>query len=290
MSWLRCASSTYDCSRVSCAMPARRTPWFANTCMSYFRCWPTLRWCGLSSHGFSASSVSCERQLIRRSRVAVRQRDVAGLERLDRQRQADQSRRERIERGRLGVDAREFGRADPAQPVLQLLARQHRLVLHVGPRGGRGRRLGSDRCVAARRRRLADVLQPALELVAREELAQPLAVLAAVGERVHRLDVPAEVAVGLHGDERPGRRQPRQRLAQVLAHRAADLARVLDDRVERAVLADPLARRSSARPSRRPARCRRRRRRASGSRRCAPAARRTSASRRRRRASRCSSC
>jgi hypothetical protein len=53
--------------------------------------------------------------------------------------------------------------------------------------------------------------------------------------------VPAEVAVGLHGDEGPGRRQPRQRLAQVLAHRAADLARVLDDRVERTVLADPLA-------------------------------------------------
>ncbi len=75
-----------------------------------------------------------ERQLLRRPRVAVRQRDVAGLERFDRQRQADQSRRERIERCRLGVDAREFGRADPAQPVLQLLARQHRFVLHVGPR------------------------------------------------------------------------------------------------------------------------------------------------------------
>jgi hypothetical protein len=79
--------------------------------------------------------------------------NVAGRERLDRQRQADQARGERIERRRLGVDARQFRRADPAQPVLQLLARQHRFVLHVGSCGGHWRRRGIDRRVAARWRR-----------------------------------------------------------------------------------------------------------------------------------------
>ena len=163
-----------------------------------------------------------ERQLVRRSGVAMRQRDVAGLERLDRQRQADQARGQRIERRRLGVDRRQVGRADAGQPALQLLARQHRLVLHVGPRRGSAVvRGGIDRCVppAACGRSRPDVAQPAPELVARVELAQPFAVLAPVGERLHRIDVPGEVAVGLDGDEGARRRQPRQRLAQVFADR-----------------------------------------------------------------------
>ena len=41
--------------------PAKRMPWFASTCMSYLRFWPTLRCCSLSSQGLSRAS-TCSRE------------------------------------------------------------------------------------------------------------------------------------------------------------------------------------------------------------------------------------
>ena len=83
-------------------------------------------------------------------------------------------------------------------------------------------------------------------------------------------------------------RQPVERLAQVLADDAADLAGVRDHACRACRTASShFARGLRARPCRRRACCRPRRRSASGSRRSAPAARRTSPARPRRRASRC---
>ena len=71
-----------------------------------------------------------ERQLIGRAGIAVCQRDVAGLVRLHRQRQPDQPRLHRIERGGFGIDADQRRGRDARQPGVELRRGQHRLVVN----------------------------------------------------------------------------------------------------------------------------------------------------------------
>ena len=169
--------------------------------------------------------------------IAVRERDVAGLQRLDRQRDADQARRHRIERGRFSVDAGEVRGADALQPCLELRARRDRLVL------GASLALGHSACgrCTGRGRRRTDIHlpQPRLELVALIDLAQARRVLVTHCKRRERRDMRGKVAVGLDRDQRLRRRYPRQRLAQVFAHHAGDLIGVFDERVERTVGLQP---------------------------------------------------
>jgi hypothetical protein len=55
MSCGRCASSTYDCSSVSCATPATTIPWFMSACWSYFAFCPTFARAGSANHALSSA-------------------------------------------------------------------------------------------------------------------------------------------------------------------------------------------------------------------------------------------
>ncbi|KAG1551332.1 hypothetical protein G6F50_013189 [Rhizopus delemar] len=75
------------------------------------------------------------RQLRRRPRVVVADRNVGGPARLDGQTDTDQARTHRVQRIGLGIEADQVGLLQALDPGLQLLAGQHRLVFT-----GRGQR------------------------------------------------------------------------------------------------------------------------------------------------------
>ncbi len=196
----------------------------------------------------------------------MRDRDVARLARLDRQRKAHQLRQHRIDRGGLGVDADQFGRIQQPHPRFELrfggdgfvfdlgrrrfdveqaglrLRRGLRCVLLDG-RGGLARRAHA---AGIRQRFAAGLAQPGLEAVAAEEVDQLGAILAAIDEGLEGRDFRGEIAVGLHGQQLAALGQPVERVAQVLADHALDLAGAGDHAVERAVFAQPLDRRLRA--------------------------------------------
>ena len=68
------------------------------------------------------------RQLGRRTRVIVADRNVGGPARLDRQADADQARAHRVERIGFSIEADQLGLLQPLDPGLQLPAGQHGLV------------------------------------------------------------------------------------------------------------------------------------------------------------------
>ncbi len=184
------------------------------------------------------------------------ERNVRSLLRLDRDREANDRRLHRIERIGFGVERDELGVADLLDPALELIARGHELVFARPLQRGIDldlRRLGDiDRAHAeflARRHVGGRQIARAARL-ARVELLQRRVELVALVQRAQRLDIAlAQRKIGRAHIERdirldrrklPRQRQLRQRAAQVLADLAADLVRVRDHVVERAVLVEPL--------------------------------------------------
>ena len=76
-----CDSSTYDSSSVSCATPPSAMPWLASTCWSYLTFCPSLLAARIGEPRREARQHRFRRELVRRARVAVRERDVAGAAR-----------------------------------------------------------------------------------------------------------------------------------------------------------------------------------------------------------------
>ncbi len=193
---------------------------------------------------------------------AMRDRDVARPARLHRQRDADQLRQHRVDRRRLGIDADELGRVQQPHPRFELRLGGDGFVLDLGRRRFHIEQAGlllcrGLRCVLldgrgglARRAHAAGVgqrfagglAQPGLEAIAAEKVSQPGAIFAAIDQGIERRDVRGEVAIGLDGQQLAALGQPVERIAQVLADHALDLAGAGDHVVERAVFAQPLDR------------------------------------------------
>ena len=72
------------------------------------------------------------RQLVRRAGIAVRERQVGGLVRLDRKRDADQLRRHDVQAGGFGVDADQLGAGDLFQPRIELGIGEYGFVFAAG--------------------------------------------------------------------------------------------------------------------------------------------------------------
>ncbi len=201
-----------------------------------------------------------EGQLVRRARVAVRQRDVAGMSGLGAKRNADQPGGQRIKAGGLGVERNRLVPSDAAQPVVQLPWREDGLVGHhrrarcrLGAFACEGAGVTAIRARAAHRNRTPagqagcsiaftgqhrriGGLGPALKageraahLVAAVDAAQVFHVRCLGGERLHahrQLDVTAD------GHQLTPERQKVEVPAQVLADHAANLTCVGNDPVE----------------------------------------------------------
>ena len=161
-------------------------------------------------------------ELLRRPRVAVRERDVAGLVLRDRQRNADQARLHRIERRGLRVQARQWRGLDPRDPLVQLLFGQYRLVAHGRRRvqrrlarlraarfGGRARvRAGPSGGLARRRaqreggpEKRVSFLEPAAKLEALEQPSQRLRIGRTRLQRLQRRHLSRQVRIGPNGDQ-----------------------------------------------------------------------------------------
>jgi phage baseplate assembly protein W len=174
--------------------------------------------------------------------IAMRERHVAAAQAFEREGDTDDLGLQRLGLRGHDLERHEIGSADVAPPVLPL-----RLVLDgVELRAWRCRRLGARRCFDRMRRRrgaddvaLVEILDPALELEALEQLAQPRV----VALRAYEVRVAlGQVAIGANGQQALALRQPVERLAQVVADDATDSRRFLDHVVERAVLHEPLRR------------------------------------------------
>ena len=123
--------------------------------MSYLMFWPTLRRSRVFEPRLQPLEHELERELLGRAGVAVADRDVGRARALDRERNADELRAERIDARRLGVERGELRAFEPQQPRVELLFGEHRLVIaRFGrARGDRGRRRHAldrlyRRCVA----------------------------------------------------------------------------------------------------------------------------------------------
>ena len=195
-------------------------------------------------------------------RPTMGDRDVARLPRSDRQRNADQLRQHRINRGRLGVDADEVGLIEQLHPRFKLRfggdglvldrfrrrfdVEQASLGLLLGKRlasvvlGGCGRFAGSTHAARIRQCLAGRLAQPGLEAVAGEEVDQLALVFAAVNQCIEVRHLFRQIAIELHRQQFAALGQPFERVAQVLADHALDLARAGHDVVERAEFGQPL--------------------------------------------------
>ena len=70
-----------------------------------------------------------EVELLRRASVAMRERQIGGVPGLDRERDADQPRLQRVETGRFGVDRYQRGGGELLQPLVELVDAQDRFVV-----------------------------------------------------------------------------------------------------------------------------------------------------------------
>ncbi len=184
------------------------------------------------------------RQLLGRVGAAMRDRDVGRAAGLGRQRDADDLRNHRIERGGFGVEGGQLGRLDLRQPGVELRPGLHGLVVALDG-GGRRHRLGrrfARRHIAGRvGRRGLELAPPGLEAVVLEDRQQRLARFAERGQRgLDRFHLRLQLAGRLDCHQLARERQEVERAAQVVADHALDLGRMLDDAVERLVLREPL--------------------------------------------------
>ena len=199
------------------------------------------------------------RKLFRRPGIPMRERQVARVAGLDRQRHADDPCRHRVEARCLRVEADEIGALDRCHPALERRRIEHGLVVAghrrrrtrarfafagsgvvEGPRVLARRAVGDCPTGICLPGGVIDVAKPALEFETLVECLQ-LVSRGFAGREVRRLD--RERTIGLHREEFPAHRQPIARRAQILADHAGDLVRVGDDGVERVVLPEPLRRR-----------------------------------------------
>ncbi len=196
------------------------------------------------------------RQLRRRARVIVADRNIGGLARLDRQADADQARAHRVQRIGFGIEADQIGLLQALDPGLQLLAGQHGLVFTWrGQRriqrassgglgaatgeagGGTAQARGSFAGHRGRRQWRTQLLQRLGEAIARVQLGQHRYVLLTQGKR-GRAGV--QLHVGADGHQLAVQRQPLQRGAQVLADLALHGRRGCHHAVQVLVLGQPL--------------------------------------------------
>jgi hypothetical protein len=68
-------------------------------------------------------------ELLRRTRVGVRERHVGRVAWLDRERHADDLRLHVVERGRLGVEGKQVGGAKRVEPAREMFLRQDQFVV-----------------------------------------------------------------------------------------------------------------------------------------------------------------
>jgi hypothetical protein len=186
-------------------------------------------------------------ELVGRRRIPMRHRYVAGLVLGNRDRDADQPRRHRIERCGFGIQAGERRAKDPSDPLVQLPLGEHGLVAHrrsvdwrldFGWRGvGGDRRRGIGRAVPAAVGVRA--LEPRAKFEPLVQPAQRLRVGRASLQHLELRHLSRQVCIGQDRDQRARRGQPADGLAQVLARGAVDLLGVLQQVVERAILGEP---------------------------------------------------
>src|SRR5665213_1836624 len=202
-----------------------------------------------------------EVELVGRAGVAMRERDVARVAGRHGERQPDDLRLHRVEARRFGVEAHEIGIGDTLHP-----ARVGRLVGDdlVVDAFGLARRVGArfgdvEAAPAAVARREPGDFAGSIRIGGgggarrvRRVAAQPAAELGTLVQRAQRIvrrraDRQLEVrlrqrAIGAHRQQRARLRQPLEAAAQVRTDDPADLVRVRDDVVQRAVLRQPLHR------------------------------------------------
>ena len=171
-------------------------------------------------------------ELCRRAGVIVRQRHVGAATHAVGKRHAHDLGLHGIEAGGFGVEGEGLGFLQARQPGIERVLVENGFI-HPRrcARRRRGRRVGAIHA--------AEVREPDLELQAREQLAQPRLVRRRA-RQVLRFDVERHVAAD--GGQLARERQLRQRGAQVLAGLPGNLGRVRHERVERAVLLQPLGR------------------------------------------------
>ena len=221
MSWRACSRARRTASSVSCATPASCTPWFASTCWSYLRFWPTLGFAAILEPGPQ------QRERPRRRRSAPARRDsgaraarYAACARLDGERDADELRRQRIERCGLGVDATTSGAAamrssQRARSRLGRAASRSGAARRGAPEAGGAGAVAGGSALPAPSTSRSQVLNPKRC----EELRQLAPRSRARGAR--SADLERQRHVALHGEQLARLRQPVARLAQVLADDAA---------------------------------------------------------------------
>ena len=199
------------------------------------------------------------RQLRGHIAIAVSQRNIGCDARLGAERDSDDLGLHLDQRAGLGVDRHQFRRLDLAQPSVELLPGKNRVVLQVGHlRRARQVRLVEQVATGRRTRLFFAAVIPnqfrrnvmalklphqTLEAITLIKDFQRRRVLAADHDRFERgqpVDVPLQVAIGFHRQQLATARQPFHGLAQVLAHRALDLIRARQQRVDRPVLQQQL--------------------------------------------------
>ena len=256
---------------MSCAMPRRRTPWLASTCASNLRFWPTFAWrCALQPGLEHRRAPSRRRSGPARPDTRAR---AAGTRPCRRRRTTCRPGCASIgsRPGGLGVEAdqRRPSRASAGSRASSLLVAQ-REVLAALARLRRRRRAAAGAAAARGGGRVApDLAQHGLQAEALEELRAASPRPASLPPQVAQAD--GQLHVALHREQLAPLRQPVERLAQVLADRAGNLAGMRHHLRRASRTAGSISPPSSGRPCRRRARCPPRRRSARGSRRSAPA-------------------
>jgi hypothetical protein len=187
-------------------------------------------------------------ELVRRPGVAVRDGDVAGATRLDRQRDAHDLSSHRIEARRFGIERGQLGRLDGGEPARERRVIADNFIIRWERRlrlcGRFGRRLSDEAAQVVLARSLfcdvtgdvggwffaaGKIAEPRLEF---EALIQPAQRRHVNGRRHEIRWLDRQIAIGFDGEKRTTLRQPRERLPQVLADHPGYFVCVLDDVVE----------------------------------------------------------
>ncbi len=198
-------------------------------------------------------------QLIRRTGVYMRQRQIGRLVRRDGKGNADQLCFHHIKTGRLGIQTDQIGDKQLLQPCIELHLSQDRLVMSTVGAGSLIRHAILDLRQGSRLRALlapalplrgwrrvvpgsfaSDLTQPCPEFQTFKQAGQLLLVLwrgdqIAVGRQVGH--------IAFHGDQTASLRQPVHRISQISPHHAAYGIRVAHQHIQRAMLVQPFRRR-----------------------------------------------